>query len=344
MGVLSPLGYYGVRMNSYVGIDVSKDELVVHVLPAQQDRVFPNTTQGLVELVGWLVELGGCRVAFEASGGYERALLDALHQAGVVAMRLPARRPRNLARALGLKAKTDALDARVLALAAQMLPATATPPATAPVQELREWLQLRTALVQERDNHRRRIQQIRQWLQLRTALVQERDNHRRRIQQIRQASVQTFLRSVIDSLQQRIAEVEQQLRCALERCPVQIAAAPGLGPILRATLAARLPELGQLDRRQIASLIGLAPYNRDSGRWRGQRCIGGGRADVRRVLYMATWAAIRARSPLASTYQRLVAAGKPKKLAVTACMRKYLTMLNAMARDQAPWAPATSTA
>lgn len=320
MGVLSPLGYYGVRMNSYVGIDVSKDELVVHVLPAQQDRVFPNTTQGLVELVGWLVELGGCRVAFEASGGYERALLDALHQAGVVAMRLPARRPRNLARALGLKAKTDALDARVLALAAQMLPATTTPPATAPVQELREWLQLRTALVQERDNHRRRIQQI------------------------RQASVQTFLRSVIDSLQQRIAEVEQQLRCALERCPVQIAAAPGLGPILRATLAARLPELGQLDRRQIASLIGLAPYNRDSGRWRGQRCIGGGRADVRRVLYMATWAAIRARSPLASTYQRLVAAGKPKKLAVTACMRKYLTMLNAMARDQAPWAPATSTA
>lgn len=320
MGVLSLLGYYGVRMNSYVGIDVSKDELVVHVLPAQQDRVFPNTTQGLVELVGWLVDLGGCRVAFEASGGYERDLLDALHQAGVVAMRLPARRPRNLARALGLKAKTDALDARVLALAAQMLPATATPPATAPEQELREWLQLRTALVQERDNHRRRIQQI------------------------RQASVQTFLRSVIDSLQQRIAEVEQQLRCALERCPVQIAAAPGLGPILRATLAARLPELGQLDRRQIASLIGLAPYNRDSGRWRGQRCIGGGRADVRRVLYMATWAAIRARSPLAQTYQRLVAAGKPKKLAVTACMRKYLTMLNAMARDQAPWAPATSTA
>ena len=191
-------------MNSYVGIDVSKDELVVHVLPAQQDRVFPNTAQGLVELVGWLVELGGCRVAFEASGGYERDLLDALHQAGVAAVRLPARRPRDLARALGLKAKTDALDARVLALAAQMLPATTTPPATAPVQELREWLQLRTALVQERDNHRRRIQQV------------------------RQVSVQTFLRSVIDSLQQRIAEVEQQLRCALERCPVQIAAAPGL--------------------------------------------------------------------------------------------------------------------
>ena len=319
MGVLSPLGYYGVHMNSYVGIDVSKGELVVHVLPTQQDRVFPNTAQGLVGLVGWLMELDCQRIAFEASGGYERDLLDLLHQAGLEAVRLPARRPRDLAKALGLKAKTDALDARVLALAAQVLPAATTPPVTAPMQDLREWLQLRTALVQERDNHRRRIQQL------------------------RQASVQRYLRTVIDGLQQRIAEVEQQLRRALEDCPVQITAAPGLGPILRATLAARLPELGQLDRRKIAALVGLAPYNRDSGRWRGRRCIGGGRADVRRVLYMATWAAIRARSPLAQSYQRMVAAGKPKKLAVTACMRKYLTMLNAMARDQAPWAPATST-
>lgn len=320
MGVLSSLGYYGVHMNSYVGIDVSKDELVVHVLPAQQDRVFPNTAQGLASLVGWLVEQDCPRVAFEASGGYERDLLDRLHQAGLAAVRLPARRPRELARALGLKAKTDALDARVLALAAQLLPAATTPPVTAPMQDLREWLQLRTALVQERDNHRRRIQQV------------------------RQPSVQAYLRTLIDSLQQRIAEVEQQLRRALEHCPAQITAAPGLGPILRATLAARLPELGQLDRRKIAALVGLAPYNRDSGRWRGRRCIGGGRADVRRVLYMATWAAIRARTPLAQSYQRMVDTGKPKKLAVTACMRKYLTMLNAMARDQAPWAPPTSTA
>lgn len=320
MGVLSPLGYYGVPMNSYVGIDVSKDELVVHVLPAEQTSVFPNTASGLAGLVSWLGELQCQRVAFEASGGYERDLLDRLHQVGLAAVRLPARRPRDLAKALGLKAKTDALDARVLALAAQLLPGASTSPVTAPMQELREWLQLRTALVQERDNHRRRIQQV------------------------RQPAVRAYLCTLIQGLQHRIAEVEQQLRRALEHCPVQINAAPGLGPILRATLAARLPELGQLDRRKIAGLVGLAPYNRDSGRWRGRRCIGGGRTDVRRVLYMATWAAIRARTPLAQTYQRMVAAGKPKKLAVTACMRKYLTMLNAMARDKTPWAPHGSTA
>ena len=120
---------------------------------------------------------------------------------------------------------------------------------------------------------------------------------------------------------------------------VPLAAAPGLGPVLRATLAARLPELGRLDRGQIAALVGVAPYNQDSGERQGKRHISGGRADLRRVLYMATWAAIRARSVLAETYARLRARGKPKKVAVVACMRKYLTMLNAMARDQAPWAP-----
>lgn len=303
-------------MNSHVGIDVSKDELVVHVLPEELNRAFPNHGAGLAHLLDWLRSLDCRRIVFEASGGYERDLLEALHQAGLAAVRLSAQRPRALARALGLKTKTDALDARVLAVAAQLLPAPATVPPTAPLQSLREWLQLRSALVGERDNHRRRIQQL------------------------RDAHVQAYLRTLIDSLQARIAQVEERLRQALRQCPSPLAAAPGLGPILRATLAARLPELGQLGRRQIAALVGLAPYNRDSGRWRGQRRIGGGRADVRRVLYMATWAAIRARSPLAGTYQRLVAAGKPKKLALTACMRKYLTMLNAMARDQTPWMPA----
>ena len=113
--------------------------------------------------------------------------------------------------------------------------------------------------------------------------------------------------------------------------------APGLGPILRATLAARLPELGSINRRQIAALAGLAPYNRDSGMWRGQRHIVGGRADVRRVLYMATWSAIRCDPDIGNCYRRLVEAGKPKKAAAVACMRKYLTRLNAMKRDNAPW-------
>lgn len=307
-------------MNTYVGIDVSKDELVVHVLPAELNRAFPNTDTGLAELLGWLLSLDCRRVVFEASGGYERDLLEVLHQAGLAAVRLPARRPRELARALGLKAKTDALDARVLAVAAQLLPAPTTSPPTASMQALREWLQLRNALVGERDSHRRRLQQL------------------------RDEPVKDYLRTLIDELQARIAQVDGHLRQAQKHCPSCLAPAPGLGPILRATLAARLPELGQLHRRQITALVGLAPYNRDSGRWKGQRRISGGRTDVRRVLYMATWAAIRARSPLADTYQRLVAAGKPKKLALTACMRKYLTMLNAMARDQTPWTPTRASA
>lgn len=306
-------------MSTYAGIDVSKDELVVHALPSERGALFPNDRSGLIDLLDWLRPLACARIVFEASGGYEQDLLEALSAAGMPAVRLSARRPRALATALALKAKTDRLDARVLAIAAQWLPAPATLPPSAPLRALREWLQLRTALVGERDGHRRRIQQLR--------------DH----------DVKTYLQTLIDSLQTQIALIEERLRQAMAQCPSPLSAAPGLGPILRATLTARLPELGKLDRRQIAALVGLAPYNRDSGRWRGQRRISGGRADVRRVLYMATWAAIRARSPLAEVYRRLVAAGKPKKLALTACMRKYLTMLNAMARDQAPWAPATAT-
>ena len=305
-------------MNTHVGIDVSKGELVVHALPSEQGAVFPNDRSGLIDLLDWLRPLACARIAFEASGGYEQDLLEALSAAGMPAVRLSARRPRALATALALKAKTDRLDARVLAIAAQWLPAPATLPPSAPQQALREWLQLRTSLVGERDGHRRRIQQLR--------------DH----------DVKTYLQTLIDSLQTQIALIEERLQQAMAQCPNPLSAAPGLGPILRATLTARLPELGKLDRHQIAALVGLAPYSRDSGRWRGQRRISGGRADVRRVLYMATWAAIRARSPLAEAYRRLVAAGKPKKLALTACMRKYLTMLNAMARDQAPWAPATA--
>lgn len=302
-------------MHSHVGIDVAKDTLVVHVLPYERAWSVPNTEEGRAALLADLRPLQCQRIVFEASGGYEYALLQALHQAGLPAIRLSAQRPRYLARALGLTAKTDALDARLLALAAQLLPHRPTPPLAADAQRLREWLQLRAALVQERDGHRRRAQQV------------------------QSAPVRDMLQQLIHTLQGQIAQVDAQLRQGLAQDPQPLPKVPGLGPILRATLKARLPELGQLNRRQIAALVGLAPFNRDSGRWHGRRCIGGGRADVRRVLYMATWAAIRARAPLAETYQRLVAAGKPKKLALTACMRKYLSHLNAIARDNASWQP-----
>lgn len=304
-------------MSIHVGIDVAKNELVVHVLPQEQRRCFANSAQGRAELVAWLSALGADRVLFEASGGYEAPLLRVLHEAALPAVRISADRPRQLAQGLGLKAKTDALDARMLAVAAQLLPA----PVSKPLPEATE--------------------RLRQCVHLRTALVGERDSHRRRLQQISDPTAHAIQHACINDLQQRIKQLDTLIAELLPATLPLQGKAPGLGPVLRATLAARLPELGTLDRRQIAALVGLAPYNRDSGRWRGQRRISGGRADVRRVLYMATWSAIRKDPALGQSYRAMVAAGKPKKLAVRACMRKYLTRLNAMRRDNAPWKAAS---
>lgn len=305
-------------MTAYIGIDVAKATLAVHVQPSNVQWQLPNTPQGWAELIDRLGDYPDPRIALEASGGYEQGVLRALHQAGLPAARLSAHRPRDLARALGIKAKTDPLDARVLALAAQHLQA----PATAPISPQRQ------ALVE--------------WLQLRHALVGQRDDHRRRLQQLTHPPVVDILKACIEQLNHQIKQLQAHIDQALDACEgPSLAHAPGLGPVLRATLMARLPELGQLDRRRIAALVGLAPFNRDSGTWKGQRRIVGGRADLRRVLYMATWSAVR-HSPLKHVYQRLLARGKPKKVAFVACMRKYLTMLNAMARDNAPWSPSAA--
>lgn len=204
-------------MNTYVGIDIAKAELVAHALPQELRRSFANTSDGLTDLICWLQEIGSARVVFEATGGYERALLKALFAAGLVAERLSANRPRELARALGLKAKTDAIDARVLAVAAQLLPASPSTP-----------LPEKTAL-------------LREWLQARSALVSERDAHRRRIKQLESAPVRAVLTGCIARLQKQIQQIEKTITKLLAETPDGLAKAPGLGPILRATLAARLP-------------------------------------------------------------------------------------------------------
>jgi len=212
-------------MSSYVGIDVAKLELVVHVLPQEQGRIFANSAVGLAELVAWLQQMPCQRIVFEASGGYEQTLLKGLNQANLPAVRLSAQRPRELARALGVKAKTDALDARVLAVAAQLLPAAVSEPLPETTAILREWLQLRSALVGERDSHRRRLQQL------------------------QHPQVQAFLQEWIAKLQVQIKDLDKLLAKLVRDEPTPLDKAPGLGPILRATLAARLPELGRLDRR-----------------------------------------------------------------------------------------------
>jgi transposase len=306
-------------MEENVGIDVAKDELVVHALIMGTTWQVPNSPEGWSALVVQLAGTTCHRIVLEASGGYERGVLRALQQAGLPVVLIEPRRVKALARALGFKAKTDPIDARVLALAARALE-----------------LPLRPAADPARDA-------LRALVDLRAGLVAQRDDNRRRLKQVEHPTVVTVLKSIVDSLQAQLKAVEIAIAEQMAACNAPaLAKAPGLGHVTRATLLARLPELGKLGRREIAALVGLAPYNNDSGTRSGKRSVRGGRGDLRRVLYMATWAAVRAKSTIASFYDQLIQRGKPPKVAIVACMRKYLTMLNAMARDQAPWQPRTT--
>jgi len=304
-------------MSGAIGIDVAKASLAICWAPAGQHWTVSNDAAGHAALVARLREIQPDKILLEASGGYEQAILATLLDAGLPAVRVHPRRVRALAQALGQHAKTDPLDAALLARAAALL----DPPVRARAPE---------------------VPALRALVDLRRQLVGQRDSLRRRRAQVDLPTVVQSLDRLIQALQTEIRHLDQQLRKALDTWPCPIPEAPGLGPVTRATLAAYLPELGQLDRRQIAALAGLAPYNRDSGRQQRPRHIHGGRAALRRVLYMATWASIRAGSVLAQRYQALVERGKPPKLAIVACMRKFLTMINAMARDHTSWNPKTA--
>lgn len=305
-------------MPEYVGIDVAKATVTICIEPEGRQQTLANTAEQHQALVGLLA--GQCpeRILLEATGGYERPLYRALHQAGLPVVRVHPRRIRALARALGLKAKTDPIDAALLARAARLLEPPVRPLPPPEVEALRALVDLRRQLVRQRDDARRRLQQA------------------------SLPAVIEIQHRLIQHLETEVKALDRQLRSLLQILPDPLAPAPGLGPVLRATLAAYLPELGTLDHRQITALVGLAPYNRDSGAHQRRRHIHGGRAQLRRVLYMATWASIRAGSVLAQRYQDLIARGKPAKVAIVACMRKFLCMLNAMARDHAPWQPRTA--
>jgi transposase len=303
-------------MKENVGIDVAKEELVVHALVSGVTWQAPNSPEGWSGLVARLAGMNCHRIVLEASGGYERGILRALERAGLPVARIEPRRVKALARALGLKAKTDPIDARVLALAARTLDLPLRPAADPAREALRALVDLRVGLVAQRDDNRRRLKQV------------------------EHPTVIATLKSIIDSLQAQLKALEAAITEQMAACSAPaLASAPGLGRVTRATLLARLPELGQLGRRQIAALVGVAPFNNDSGTRSGKRSVRGGRGDLRRVLYMATWAAVRAKSAIATCYRRLIERGKPPKVAIVACMRKYLTMLNAMSRDGTQWAP-----
>ncbi|HEA4095305.1 transposase [Stenotrophomonas maltophilia] len=293
-----------------IGIDVSKATLDV-VVHGEQFRQFSNDKRGFVRLIRWLKTWPIKQVVLEASGGYERAALDVLHAAGLPMVRINPARARRFAQGTGRAAKTDRLDATVLAQMAHLLPLTRYVPPAPWQQRLAEFAQCRRHLVQMRVSEMQRL--------------------RRLVDPDLIAMKQRHIAQLSDDLKQLDKAIAEQL----EGQPgwKNIGTLKGVGPILISTLACELPELGSLGSKAIASLVGLAPMNRESGTWQGQRRISGGRAVVREALYMAALTAIRYEPGLRAFYAGLKAKGKASKVALVAVMRKMLVILNARKRD-----------
>lgn len=305
-------------MSVFVGIDVAKATLAVALRPSGEVFEVANSPAGHRALAQRLRKLTVERVLLEATGGYERAVMAAL-QAEWPVVRVAPHRARSFATAMGRIAKTDPIDAAMLAHMAQVVD---TPPAQpeSPQQLRLQSFQRRHQVVQQRDDERRRLQQVQDQPLVVASL--------KRLLRAQQAEIALLDKAIA----QAVAEADRQRADRL-------LAIPGVGPVTAATLIAFLPELGQIERRQIAALVGVAPYNADSGGKTGLRRIRGGRAGIRRVLYMATWSAIRAQPALNQRYQALRARGKCAKVALVACMRSFLGQINAMLRDGGQWQP-----
>lgn len=308
-------------MEHIVGIDIAKERLDVHVRPSGEALSVAYDEAGLTTLTERLVRLAPTLVVLEATGGYEVPVAATLAGAGVPVAVVNPRQIRDFARATGQLAKTDRLDARAIARFGE-----AVRPPVRPLPD--EATRLLGELVARR----------RQLVEMLGAEL----NRRRRAQAV---PVQQRLEAHIQWLKAALRELEHELQQTIQASPVWRAkedllrSATGIGRVTSCTLLADVPELGQVGGRQITALIGLAPFNRDSGTLRGRRMVTGGRAPVRRVLYMATLTAIRRNPVIAAFYQRLRANGRPAKVALTAAMRKFLTILNAMVRDGRPWQP-----
>ncbi|WP_139806752.1 IS110 family transposase [Deinococcus hopiensis] len=305
----------------FVGIDVCKARLDVAIRPTGEIFVEENSIPGVARLADRLNGLDPTLVVLEATGGLERELVLALVQRGVRVVVVNARQVRDFAKATGRLAKTDQLDAMLLALFAEMV--------RPPVREVPEE---RVRALGDLVDRRRQVVDM---------LVMERN----RLHSVRAEAVRADLHAHITYLEKRRIELDQELKALMEtdlQWRAQrdlLMSVPGVGPVVTLTLLAQLPELGQVSGKQLSALVGLAPFNRDSGKSRGRRTIWGGRAEVRTKLYMAAVTGIRVNPVLREVFQRLVAQGKPKKVALVACMRKLLVILNAIVRSQVPWRP-----
>jgi transposase len=310
---------------AWIGIDVAKATLDFHFLPAGQSHQLPNTSPGHRELRKLLPDPAGCLIVLEATGGYEREVVADLTDAGYRVAVINPKRVRDFAKALGLVAKTDRIDARVLALFAQKVqpaPIEKTPEKQAEIQQL--------------------VARRRQLIDLRTQ-----ESNRWEI--TRAKAARKSIQAVLNTLERQIRDIEKAIEALVEsdddwRQRAQlIESVPGLGGVTAATVLADVPELGQLNRQQISALIGLAPYNNDSGPRKGKRSIAGGRKSVRSVLYMAALAAKRCNPVIKAFADRLTQHGKPFKVVLTACMRKLLVILNSILKSGQPWNPQTAS-
>jgi transposase len=307
----------------FVGIDVSKDRLDVCLLPGGARFAVASTRDGLWMLVRQLGEVDEALVVLEATGGLQDEVATLLAELGHRVAVVNPRQVRDFARATGRLAKTDRIDAEVIAAFA----AAVRPEARIVPDAARAELAVLTT--------RRR------------QLIAMQTGERQRLARVRERGVVRRIEVHIRWLGKEIAEIEHRLQKAIRQHPrwrrlaALVQSVPGIGPAVATTLIAALPELGRLSRRRLASLVGVAPFNRDSGRMRGKRTIWGGRSDVRAALYMAALVGSRHNPVLRAFYDRLRADGKSPKAALVACMRKLLTILNAIVREQTPWQPAS---
>ena len=311
------------RAEAFIGIDVSAAYLDTAVLPGGQVQRFNNDGQGIGRLVEWVIALHPCGVVLEATGALEVSVAAELELGGLPVSIVNPRQVRDFARAIGKLAKTDSIDALVLARFAQGVRPPSRPLPDAKSRELRGLVDRRRQLVEMVTSERNR---------LRTApkRVQGQINEHIR-----------WLNSKIKKLDKDLAELVRSSPIWRAREDL-LRTVPGVGPVVSCTLIAYLPELGSLSRGQIAALVGVAPYSRDSGSFRGRRTVWGGRPHVRSPLYMAALVATRFNPVIRSLYHRLCAAGKVKKVALTACMRKLLIILNSVLKYRTKWGHHTS--
>lgn len=312
------------QMNPTIGIDVGKDSLVIHRLPENRTLEVRNDKAGLTKLLRWLGRDEALRVVFEPTGPYHRLLERTLAAAGVAMIKVNPRQARRFAEAIGRLAKTDRVDAAMLARLGMTLDLEVLPPRTEMLNDLRELQVARQGRVRDR-----------------IALTV-------RLGHASLALLKRQLRLSIRQVEAQLAEIDAAIleiirtdEALSQRFDI-LTSIPGIGQIAACALLIEMPELGQMEARQAAALAGLAPVTRQSGKWKGHAHIQGGRAGLRKALYMPALVATRYNAPLREKYQQLIADGKAAKIALTAIMRKLIVLANALLRDNRKWTPNAS--